>query len=82
MRTLTLAEMYAVSGGENTRLQDLGKCAMDMVTHGAAGGALGVLVGGPVGAKVGIAAGMISAVIGSDACTAGLSSDPTPASQT
>ena len=72
MRTLTVMEMDAVSGGEKTRLQNLGECGMDVVTYGAAGGALGMLVGGPIGAKVGIAAGMISAIIGSDACIAGL----------
>ena len=72
MRELTVMEMDAVSGGERSRVQNAGKCVMDVVAHGAAGGAAGALRGGVLGAKIGLAIGMISAVIGSDACNAAL----------
>lgn len=75
MRTLSVLEMDAVSGGGRTRLQNLGQCVVDTVTAGAAGAALGLALA-PITAglsvKAGIAAGMIGAVIGSDACNAGL----------
>lgn len=71
MRTLSVLEMDAVSGGEKTRLQNLGQCVVNTLTAGAAGGALGALAG-PLGMKIGAAAGMIGSVIGSDACIAGL----------
>ncbi len=76
MRTLTALEMDAVSGGGKSFLQNLGQCAVDTVTAGAAGAALGLAlapVTGGLSVKFGAATGMIGAVVGSDACIAALS---------
>ena len=63
MRSLTVTEMDAVSGGNgNSFLQNLGQCTLDT----AVGAAAGTAFGGPwVGAIVAIAANL-----GSDACNA------------
>ncbi len=71
MRTLTVMEMDAVSGGEKTRLQNLGQCAVDTVIAGASGAALGLALGGVL-IKPLAAAGMIGAIVGADSCIAAL----------
>ena len=75
MRTLSILEMDAVSGGEKTRLQNLGQCVAETVMAGAAGVALGMPlapVTGGLSMKIGAAAGMIGTVIGADSCIAAL----------
>ena len=76
MRTLTVMEMGAVSGGEKTRIQNLGQCAAETVMAGASGVALGVPlapVTGGLSMKIGAAIGMIGTIIGADSCIAALS---------
>ncbi len=75
MRTLSVLEMDAVSGGEKTRLQNLGQCVAETVMAGAAGVALGMPLApatGGLSMKVGAALGMIGTVIGADSCIAAL----------
>ncbi len=62
MRTLTVTEMDAVSGGESSFARNLAQCTVDTAIGAAAGGAMG----GPIAAVV-VA---IAANLASDACNA------------
>ena len=69
MRTLTVMEMDAVSGGEEKSfLQNLAQCTADTLTGAAIGAGLGAALG--AGAAIFATVGAISHNLASEACSA------------
>ena len=69
MRSLTVLEMGAVSGGEeeDSLVQRLGQCTVDTLMGGAAGAALGIATGGTVLVPL-VILGLFAGNFASDAC--------------
>ena len=68
MRTLTVMEMDAVAGGENSFVENLFGCAADTFTGAALGAGAGAITG--AGAAVTGIVGAILYNLSSDACNA------------
>ena len=69
MRSLTVLEMGAVSGGEeeDSLVQRLGQCTVDTLMGGAAGAALGIATGGTALVPL-VILGLFAGNFASDAC--------------